>query len=158
MTRREDVEVEHTECGMIIHLPDFNSLRMKETAEFRASIKRPEPGKIECSHWRRGVLLNSEQRTVECRACAAKLDPYDALAQIVKTWDQIRSDFERARVETQDTNLRLEVLLRLEKNARERLKRLGIGKLEGWWQSNVSQILKSIVVDVQREQRKVVAE
>lgn len=150
---KDGIEVEHTQNGMVIHLPDFSALRMKETAEFRATMKARKPGESPCTHWRTGVDLDEEQRTVHCRKCDAKLDPFDAFMAMVKSWDRVRADFTTARTEIQETRLRLEVLQRLEKNARERLKRLGIKGDDGAWNRNLTDLLKSLIVEVRREQR-----
>jgi hypothetical protein len=152
--RKGDIEVEHTAHGMVIHLPDFSSLRMKETAEFNATVRRPAPGHVKCTHWRTGIDLDEEQRTVHCRKCDAKLDPFDALMELVKGWDRVRDDFTRAREELRETRLRVEVLTRLEKNVRERLKRLGIKVDDGWWMSNISEFLKKLIVEARRERAK----
>ncbi len=40
-----------------------------------------------CGH-RHSILVCEEDRTVECGTCGAKLDPFDALATVMREWDK----------------------------------------------------------------------
>jgi hypothetical protein len=127
---------------------------MKETTEFRVGMQERKPGEYPCSHWRQGVLLNEEQRTVHCNKCDASLDPFDALMALAKEHDRIRSDFGEARKAERETRTRIEVLRRLENNMRARLKRLGADQTDTkWGQRNLTQVLKDLLVDVLRDER-----
>jgi hypothetical protein len=149
--RKKHVTVEATEAGMVFRLPDFKAVQMEETAEARVTIKPHDGPTYECRHAFTGTYVKREQRTVHCRKCDAQLDPFTVLLEIAQDHDRVRNDFTRGRQETIETQTRLEVLKRLERNARERLKRLGVKHVETWWQRNLTDVLKEIIRQVQRE-------
>ncbi len=74
-----------------------------------------------CSH--ENVDLDYDKRTAECRACQAPLDPFDTLVKFGQQWDRFRSDQERCHREIKAAESRIELLERLENNARARAKR-----------------------------------
>lgn len=79
-----------------------------------------------CAH--RKARINAGMRRLTCRECDAALDPFDFLVKLstdAQQWVSTRREIEqRARA----AKIRLEDLLRQERNARNRLKRLGVKK------------------------------
>lgn len=87
-------------------------------AEQPASIgEKPEW----CDHPR--YVLLPESRTVECKKCGRQIDPFDVLVRYASDWDRIvrwRREAERRRKLAGE---RLDEILRLERNARGRVRR-----------------------------------
>lgn len=75
-----------------------------------------------CPHKR--ITLHEESRIVQCRDCGRRIDPFDVLVRYSSDWDRIvrwRKEAERRRKLAGE---RLDELLRLERNARGRVRRL----------------------------------
>ncbi len=102
-------------------------LRPKETALYSVSIKREaEP----CAHHK--SLVDDIARTVKCAKCGAPLDPFDRLFKLALEHDRRVSDAKHSRAELAALQKRIEMLERIESNARARLRRLGVPRLEDW--------------------------
>jgi len=147
--RLDHIVTEITDAGMVIRLPDFTGLEMKETSETRLSLS--DASARVCNHWRTGFVIDRNACLVRCRHCGETVDAFKALLEYAIEQENTRRDFTRAREELRDTRLRLEVFERLEKNARERLKRLGVRNAHGYWERNLTAVLKDLVRDVQRD-------
>lgn len=75
-----------------------------------------------CDH--RRITLYEEPRTVVCRECGRTIDAFDVLVRYASDWDRIvrwRKEAERRRKLAGE---RLDEILRLERNARGRVRRL----------------------------------
>lgn len=83
---------------------------------------RDDQPKEYCGHHR--ITLHEEPRTVVCRDCGRTIDPFDVLIRYSSDWDRIvrwRKEAERRRKLAGE---RLDEILRLERNARGRVRRL----------------------------------
>jgi hypothetical protein len=126
--------------------------QMPETATERVAGVPRAYGGNHCLHIRTGAIVDGDRHLVLCGRCKAILDPFLVLSRMSREHDAIRRDFAEGKKEAQQTRLRIEVLKRLEKNVRERLKRLGIKADDGHFQRNLTAVLKEIVADVRREE------
>jgi hypothetical protein len=79
-----------------------------------------------CGH--RRVLIDDNHRTVECGDCNALLDPFAELSKVAHRHERIAFDLKAAKRETKALTSRVDLLKRIENNARARLKRL-VGEL-----------------------------
>ena len=92
----------------------------------RESVRPEQPATVGekpewCDHPR--YVLRRESRTVECRKCGRQIDAFDVLVGYAADWDRIvrwRQEAERRRRLARD---RLDEILRLERNARGRVRR-----------------------------------
>lgn len=80
-----------------------------------------------CGH--RPVELDTELRRVTCRDCDASLDPFDALLRYAREHEQVARDLRDTSTDAKGAHARLELLKRLEGNAKSRLRHLGIRHL-----------------------------
>lgn len=78
-----------------------------------------------CAH--RLAWLNHEQRELRCRNCDALLDPFDFLVKLANDADHWVKTRKKAERQAHEAKARLEDLLRQEKNARARIRRLERG-------------------------------
>lgn len=74
-----------------------------------------------CQH--RRVLIDDNKRTVECGDCKALLDPFAELSKVAHRHERIAYELSSAKRETKALQGRIELMKRLESNARSRLKR-----------------------------------
>lgn len=75
-----------------------------------------------CDHKR--ASINGAMRRLVCRSCGANLDPYEFIFELSQSSESLvhaRKEAERRAIAARD---RLDELLRKERNARERLRRL----------------------------------
>ena len=73
-----------------------------------------------CYHMRHQAIIDSNGRTLRCGECDAELDPYDYISHLAQDGDHLMA----ARKKVRAANERLKELLRQERNAKARLKRL----------------------------------
>lgn len=79
-------------------------------------------GGVTCNH--RMALLHPGLRRVTCRECGCDLDAYDFLLRLSADADRHRTATTRAEHKATQAKERLDSLLREERNAKARLKRL----------------------------------
>lgn len=84
-----------------------------------ASAERPPY----CSH-RQGAILNREAHKVLCKECGRELDAFAQLEKIAGEWERYATFRKEAKRRADEAHARLTELLRLETNARARLKRI----------------------------------
>jgi len=102
-------------------------LRPKESALYSVTVQRD----VEfCDHAR--ATVDDVARTVRCAACKALLDPMDRLIRMAKDYDRRRRDYDNLVTEIKAQRERIAMLERMETNARARLRRLGVPRLEDW--------------------------
>lgn len=104
------------------------------TSESKLTILYPEPNEhddetpaeienhVPCRHWK--VRIDREARRIYCKGCGGEVDPFTIVLRWAEDWSRIttwREEAERRRARAQE---RLAEILRLEKNARARLKKL----------------------------------
>lgn len=75
-----------------------------------------------CRHAR--VTLNSELHRVTCRDCEREVDAFAYLQRLASDWERYATHRKEAQRRATEAHERLKELLRLEQNARARLKRL----------------------------------
>lgn len=75
-----------------------------------------------CAH--RRVLIDDNKRTVECGDCNALLDPFQELSKVAHRHEHIAYELKAARRESKALHGRIDLMKRLEANARSRIKRL----------------------------------
>ncbi len=94
-------------------------LRAPATLGAELKIKR---GGGHCQH--RRVLVDENKRTAECGDCKALLDPFQELLNVARRHERIGYELGAAKRETKALQSRIELMKRLEANARARLKRV----------------------------------
>jgi hypothetical protein len=112
-------------CDNVIELP--LELRPKNTADLHLVVKRDSNY---CLH--RPVIVDERQRCVYCATCKAPLDPFAELLKVANQHERHLDDMKRKKVETSGALARLDVLKRMESNARARLRKLGV-KTSYYW-------------------------
>ena len=80
-----------------------------------------------CGHYQKTV--DRDKRAVTCRKCDAVLDPIAVLLDLAHGWERYAFAFDAAKQKTQQAHDRLDEVLRQERNAKARLRRLK-GKLK----------------------------
>ena len=80
-----------------------------------------------CDH--RPVELDTERRGVTCKDCGASLDPFDTLLRYAREHERVARDLKDTSTDAKGAHARLELLERLERNAKGRLRRLGVRHL-----------------------------
>ncbi len=76
-----------------------------------------------CQH--RQVLIDDNKRTVECGSCGALLDAFKELSNVAHRHERIAQELAAAKRETKALTGRIDLMKRVESNARARLKRFG---------------------------------
>jgi hypothetical protein len=84
------------------------------------ATKPREPGY--CRHAR--IALDRELHRVICRDCDREVDPFKYLQTLASEWERYATHRKEAKRRADEAHERLQELLRLEQNARARLKRL----------------------------------
>lgn len=75
-----------------------------------------------CNHTK--AIVDESNRKIFCANCNSVLDPFDFLWMWATKEDRIKSRYHFYKEKLENTRDRLDELLRIEKNARSRLKRL----------------------------------
>jgi hypothetical protein len=94
----------------------------RDLTDDEALVRRAERPPF-CAH-RRGFTLHEESHTVTCRECERAIDPFEALLWVSREWERHVTFRKEAERRAREAGNRLKELLRLETNARSRLKRL----------------------------------
>ena len=76
-----------------------------------------------CLHHK--TVIDRWQRRVTCKTCDATLDPFDVLLGLAQESARYSEDLARTKAEIRGASSRLELLKRLEQNARARVKKFG---------------------------------
>jgi hypothetical protein len=97
-------------------------LRPTQTSTLYLAVDRTR-GKF-CMH--DSILVCEKQREVECAHCGAQLFAFDALLKIAQDHERWNSDSRHLKTEIHAARHRLEMLKRLEANARARCKKHGV--------------------------------
>lgn len=105
-------------------------LRPKHTATHTISRKPRDYTKRQCDH--RAAIIDDNARKVTCRHCGAELDPITHLYKMAIVSDRRKQDLENAAQELAALRKRVLMLERIERNARARLKRLGVPSIDDW--------------------------
>lgn len=75
-----------------------------------------------CAH--RLIRIDKSAHRTFCRECGREVDPFDFLLRLAGEWDRWQRAEKEAKRRAFEAQARLEDVLRLEKNARARVKRL----------------------------------
>ena len=75
-----------------------------------------------CQH--RRVLVDENKRSAECGDCKAQLDPFHELLRVAQRHERVGYELAAARRETKALQSRIELMKRIESNARSRVKRV----------------------------------
>lgn len=125
--------------GQVVQLPTKPAeLRPKGDYPFQLIVNRDGY----CAHASR--LVCHYARTVECKKCGAKLDPFDVLMEVARDHNRWETSYRTLAADIRAAESRIKLLKRLEENARARAKRLGHAlsryKLDGLvrWARDVS--------------------
>lgn len=113
-----------TTGGEIIDLPTQPvDIRPKADLPFRLIVNRSGPY---CSHQTKEV--DHYRRTVTCtqKGCGAVLDAFDVLNDFAAEYEGFEKHYQRVKADIKAAEARIELLKRLENNARSRAKRLGV--------------------------------
>lgn len=78
------------------------------------------------------IHVREGDRTVRCGKCSAVLDAFNELYRVSKSFDRIYGSWRRYRADIVAMEKRIELLQRLEKNARARCKRAGVEVPDKW--------------------------
>ncbi len=106
----------------LVALPEKpRELRRKDDLPFQLVVNNTG---AHCSHVSRHV--DARRRTVSCGECGAPLDTFGVLLDVAQDHDRFAQSLRRARIDSRAAEDRIELLKRLESNARARAKRLGI--------------------------------
>lgn len=119
-------------CDNVIELPKKPiELRPKDTSNLQLVVTRDGNW---CQH--KPVMVDERRRCAYCGTCKAPLDPFAELLKIANQHDRHASDIKHKKEEINGAQARLDLLKRLENNARARLRKLGV-KTTGWWLDRV---------------------
>ncbi|HET9954137.1 MAG TPA: hypothetical protein VFQ61_06520 [Polyangiaceae bacterium] len=107
------------ESATVVQHP--TALRPKTDLPFELIVNRGGPV---CYHDRR--IVDSTLREVRCAACKASLDPIAVLTSIAQDHERYSRALKNARTECNAAEARIQLLKRLEANARARARRAGV--------------------------------
>jgi ferritin-like metal-binding protein YciE len=77
-----------------------------------------------CSHYGQTRMLDAASRKITCKACNQELDAFECMLEMTKHYDRVTSRLQEIERKTKEAHERLEEVLRVERNARSRVKRL----------------------------------
>jgi len=77
-----------------------------------------------CMH--RKAIIDEAAHRVYCRECDAELDPLERLLRIANDWERFIRERDRVVRDARVARVRLDELLRQERNARARIRRRGV--------------------------------
>lgn len=78
--------------------------------------------KTGCLHWK--VRIDQDAHRLYCRSCDVEVDPIQFLAYLASNWDRYAAHRDESKRRADEADVRLAELLRLEHNARARLRKL----------------------------------
>lgn len=80
-----------------------------------------------------GFTINEHDRQVKCKKCDAVIDPFELLMQIAKRETHLANDVSMLRKEEKQRRLNIDKLIKIERNAKSRIRKAGFkGDLPHW--------------------------